>query len=606
MSGIFYCGDNLEILNELVPAESVDLVYLDPPFNSQRTYNITYKDSRAQAEAFKDHWSWEEAAPQYEKLLDATDTPTRLKTLLRGLRDLLIDDDNDLLAYLAMMAPRIFALHRTLKPAGSLYLHCDPTASHYLKLMLDAVFGATGFLAEIIWKRTHNHGDPKRTFGAITDTVLFYGKNSETIFNPVYRKFTVDYTAKRFSTKDADGRAWQSVTLASPNPRPNLHYPYIASNGVTYQPHANGWKCEPEKMRALDRDGRLHFPKKAGGQLRKKMYLDESPGVKVQNLWDDIFPVNSQAAERIGYPTQKPLALLERIIGASSNPGDLVLDPFCGCGTTIEACETMGRRWIGIDIARKAVEVTEERFRKLNLDAPEIQWYPPDAQAAGALAERDPHKFEAWIRRKVRANRRRKHDRGIDGESFFRDAAGHVTHALISVKGGKLNPAMVRELRGTMERERVEIGVLVSMHEPSKEMRLEATHAGFLKAQDAEGPIPRLQLVTVERLFSDLPAIRAPGVNVTEMPLPTVPTGKPAEQLALDLAPRAPSKGAAVATSTSARKPSVQGPGLRNAPTIAEPVLRVADGFKLKPTEPRKATAKQRVLPLKVPGAKGK
>lgn len=542
MSGILYCGDNLDVLREYVPAESVDLVYLDPPFNSRRTFNVVYKGSRAQEVAFKDYWSWGEAAPTFARLIESADAPPRLRHLLKGLRELLLEEDSDLLAYVAMMAPRVVALHRVLKTGGSLYLHCDPTASHYLKLLLDATFGSTNFGAEIIWKRTHNHGDPKKTFGAITDTLLFYSKGEAKFFNPAYRPFTDDYTGQRFTGLDADGRRWQSVTLASPNPRPNLHYPYKASNGVTYQPHANGWKCELEKLAAMDRDNRLHFPKKAGGQLRKKMYLDESPGVKVQNLWDDIFPVNSQAAERLGYPTQKPLALLERIISCSSDKNALVLDPFCGCGTTIEACERLGRRWIGIDIARKAVEVTEERFKRLGLEAPMVEWFPPDAQAAAALAERDPHKFEEWARRMVRAVRRRKKDRGIDGESFYRDAAGAITHALVSVKAGKLNPAMVRELRGTMERERVPIGVLLSLHEPSKEMKLEATHAGYLKVSDAEGPIPRLQLVTVERLFSDLPPVRAPGVNVTEMPRPTVPLGvaKPNQQLAFDLEAKKP------------------------------------------------------------------
>jgi site-specific DNA-methyltransferase (adenine-specific) len=561
MSGIFYCGDNLELLTvlDLVPAESVDLVYLDPPFNSQRTFNIVYKDSRAQAEAFKDHWSWEEAAPQYGRLLEATDTPPKLRTLLRGLHDLLIDEDSDLLAYLAMMAPRVFALHRVLKPSGSLYLHCDPTASHYLKLILDGVFGSGNCLSEVIWKRTHNHGDPSRTFGAITDTILFYGKGQPKTFNPQFRPFTSDYATKRFSGRDDDGRRWQSVTLASPNPRPNLHYPYKASNGVTYQPHANGWKCEIEKMRAMDRDCRLHFPAKRGGQLRKKMYLDESPGVKIQNLWDDIYPLNSQAEERVGYPTQKPLALLQRIIEASSEPGDLVLDPFCGCGTTIEACARLGRRWIGIDIARKAVEVTEARFKKLGLEAPEIEWYPPDLDAAQALAARSGIKFEEWVRRKIRAARRRKHDRGIDGESYFRDAENKLWHVLVSVKGGKLNPAMVRELRGTLEREHAAIGVLVTMNEPSKEMRLEATHAGFLKVSDAEGPIPRLQIVTAERLFSERPAIRAPGVNVTEMPKPVVPAEVP-EQLALRLEPPKPPRKATKRSEEKARPAAEEAP----------------------------------------------
>ncbi len=558
MSGIFYCGDNLDLLTVLdrVPAASVDLIYLDPPFNSQRTFNIVYKDSRAQTEAFKDHWSWGEAAPQYAKLLEATETPPKLRTLLRGLHDLLIDEDSDLLAYLAMMAPRIFALHRVLKSSGSLYLHCDPTASHYLKLILDAVFGSAGFLSEIVWKRYGAHGNSSR-YGAVHDILLFYGKTNEVIFNKQFVPYDDEYAASRFRLVDKDGRRYQEQNLSNPSLRPNLRYPYKASNGVTYHPHQNGWKCDLERMQQLDREGRLHFPKNPRGRLRMKMYLDECEGVAVQDVWTDI--MKAPEKERVGYPTQKPLALLERVILSSSNPGDLVLDPFCGCGTTIEACARLGRRWIGIDIARKAVEVTEARFKKLGLEAPEVEWFPPDIDAAQTLAARSGIKFEEWVRFKIRAARRRKHDRGIDGEAYFRDAQNHLTHVLVSVKGGKLNPAMVRELRGTMEREHAPIGVLVTINEPSKEMKLEATHAGFLKETDAEGPIPRLQIVTVERLFSDRPAIRAPGVNVTEMPKPVVPAEVP-EQLALRLEPPKPTRKVRKQTEEKARPPAEEAP----------------------------------------------
>lgn len=537
MSGIFYCGDNLEILSELrlVPDDSVDLVYLDPPFNSQRTYNIVYKDSRAQAEAFKDHWSWEEAAPAYSKLLDSSETPAKLRTLLRGLRDLLIEDDADLLAYLAMMAPRIFALHRVLKPTGSLYLHCDPTASHYLKILLDAVFGSSGFTSEIVWKRTNVHSDSKR-WSPVSDTILFYAKGDGFTWNPIYAPHSDEYIASKYRYEDTDGRRYRLDNMTSPNPRPNMMYDWRG-----HASPAKGWRYSKETMHRLHEEGRIWYPDSKAKRPQLKRYLDEMPGTLLGNVWTDIDPINSQAIERLGYPTQKPIELMARIISASSNAGDLVLDPFCGCGTTIEACERLGRRWIGIDIARKAVEITEERFSKLKLQAPVVEWYPPDADAAAALAARPGggNKFEEWARRKVRAVRRRKHDRGIDGEAFFKDERGHITHVLVSVKSGKLNPAMVRELRGTMAREQGTIGVLVSLHEPSKEMRLEATHAGYLPVSDDEGQIPRLQFVTVERLFSDKRPIRAPGVNVTEMPAATVPQSKPqAEQLSLDLSPK--------------------------------------------------------------------
>lgn len=580
MSGIFYCGDNLEVLGELIPAESVDLVYLDPPFNSQRTYNIVYKDSRAQAEAFKDHWSWEEAAPQYMKLLEATEAPAKLRTLLRGLRDLLIDDDADLLAYIAMMAPRIFALHRVLKPTGSMYLHCDPTASHYLKLILDATFGTIGFVSEIIWQRTNVHSDAKR-WSPVSDTLLFYSKGTDFRWNPIHVPHSDEYLASKYRFKDQDGRRYRLGDITSPNPRPNMMY--------EWRGHAspkNGWRFSKETMARLHDEGRIWYPDSKEKRPQFKRYLDEMPGTLLGNVWTDIDPINSQAFERIGYPTQKPLALLERILIASSNPGDLVLDPFCGCGTTIEASERLGRRWIGIDIARKAVEVTEERFKRLSIELPVVEWYPPDTDAAAALAQRSGIKFEAWVRQKIRASRRRKHDRGIDGEAFFRDEQNRMTHVLVSVKGGKLNPAMVRELRGTMERERAPIGVLVTLHEPSKEMRLEATHAGYLNESDAEGQIPRLQIVTVERLFSDRRPIRAPGVNVTQMPEPTVPAGdaKQPEQLSLSLEPKPK---AAVKKATPPAPTQTARGGVRKTRPAEPSVLRVADSAK--------ARAKKRV-----------
>jgi site-specific DNA-methyltransferase (adenine-specific) len=533
VSGIFYCGDNLEILGELglVPAGSVDLIYLDPPFNSQRTYNVVYKNSQAQELAFKDYWSWDEAAPTFARFIESTEVPERLRTMLRGLHDLLIEDDADLLAYIAMMSPRLVALHSVLKTHGSFYLHCDPTASHYLKVILDSLFGVQRFKNEIIWKRKAGRGETNNTavrFGVSHDVILFYVKGKDSYFSAQTRPNNPQYIASKFTHDDGDGRIYRLDNLTSPSPRPNLCYEYKG-----YQPPRNGWAVSLERMKEMDREGRVWFPADKTKRLQRKRYLDELEGETVDTLWDDIAPINSQAAERLGYPTQKPLALLERIIAASSKRGDLVLDPFCGCGTTIEACETMGRRWIGIDIARKAVEVTEERFQKLGREAPEVEWFPPDLDAAEALAKRSGIKFEEWARFKLRAVRNRKRDRGIDGEALFQDQSGRKTHVLISVKGGgKLSPAMVRELRGTIEREKAPIGVLVTMHEPSKEMRREATLAGFISGAGGE-QFPKLQILTMKQVF-DGEGIRAPGANVTVMPPPRVPGGLPKdEQLAL-------------------------------------------------------------------------
>jgi hypothetical protein len=275
-------------------------------------------------------------------------------------------------------------------------------------------------------------------------------------------------------------------------------------------------------MQQLDREGRLHFPKNPNGRLRLKMYLDESQGVPVQDLWTDIL-LPSTSKERVNWPTQKPVDLLKRIILSSSSEGAVVLDPFCGCGTTIVACEMLKRQWIGIDVARKAVDILETRFATESLPEPSIVWHPADNEAATALAERDPDQFEAWVRRKLRAEKRR-NDRGIDGECFYKDDDRKSWHVIISVKGGHgLNPGMVRDLRGTIERENAPIGVLVCMYEPTDGMRLEATRAGFLPVNDVAGPIPRIQIVTVDQLFNERRPIRAPGDNSTPKAAPRLP-----------------------------------------------------------------------------------
>lgn len=295
-----------------------------------------------------------------------------------------------------------------------------------------------------------------------------------------------------------------------------------------------------ERFDRLDEVGLIYWSKGGEGQPNYKLFLEDAQGVPLQDIWIDIDPVNSQAKERIGFPTQKPLALLERIISVSCNVGDVILDPFCGCGTTVEAAERLGRRWIGIDSALKAVEVVTERFDRVGLPEPTVVYHPADLETAIALAnQRDKKPFERWVLRKIRAARRRKRDRGIDGEATFREHDGKKWHVLVSVKSGAIKPGDLRDLRGVMDREGAPIGVFVTRLPPTKEMRLEAVRNQYLSASDSEGPIPRLQLVQLERLFSDLPAIRAPGQNETPMPEPSVPTGTPQQQ-ELNLDPAKP------------------------------------------------------------------
>lgn len=522
MAGRIYCGDNLDVLAEYIPRESVDLIYLDPPFNSQRTYNLIYKDQRAQEEAFKDYWSWEgDAASKFHEIVESSEIAKAIRTLLRALHDVLIDNDSDQLAYLTMMTPRLVALHRALKPTGSLYLHCDPTASHYLKLVLDSIFGIDKFETEIIWQRSTGKALSTRRLPNNHDVILVYRKgddatwNVDDMFMPYDEDALDEKTEDKYKHRDADGRRYTLGDLTNPNPnRPNLTYEFLG--------HTKVWRWRKERMMLAHREGLVVQPS-PGAVPRLKRYLDEQRGKPLGDVWTDIPPLNSQAKERLPYPTQKPLALLDRIIRASSTKGDVILDPFCGCGTTVEAAERLGRRWIGIDIARKAVEVIEGRFERVELAAPEIVWHPADPKSAEALAERDKRQFEDWALRKIRATRIRKKDRGIDGEAVFKNGTV-TTHVLVSVKGGKhLAPTFVRDLRGTLEREKASIGILLSMFEPSKEMKLEATRAGYLSVSDDEGPIPRIQLVTVAQLFDDPRPIRAPGENKTQMPRPSVP-----------------------------------------------------------------------------------
>ena len=356
-----YHGDNRSILQEQFAGESVDLVYVDPPFNSGRSYRASLRGEdgahrRLQPAVFDDVWHWDEAARQaYEELVTGDQGPTA--AMVAALRSFI--GANSLMAYLVMMAIRLVELRRVLKPSGSLYLHCDPAASHYLKIMLDTVFGIRNFRNEIIWKRTNSHNDARRKFADLADTIYFYSKGSTYTYHPVYVPYSEDYVRSNYRQTDEQGRRYTLRDLRSPNPRPNLTYTYKG-----YAPHKNGWSISRERMAQLESEGRLHFPKKPTGRLRMKRYLDEMPGVPLGNVWDDIAPVQAHAAERLGFPTQKPLLLLERIISAGSNEGDLVLDPFCGCGTTIHAAHNLNREWVGIDNSGLALSLQQRRLRE--------------------------------------------------------------------------------------------------------------------------------------------------------------------------------------------------------------------------------------------------
>jgi DNA modification methylase len=501
-----YYGDNLQVLREHIDSRSIDLVYLDPPFNSNRAYNVLFseksgEESPAQIEAFDDTWTWNyETEALYLELLTG-DAPLTVKDALEAMRKLL--GDNDILAYLSMMTARLIELRRVLKPTGSLYLHCDPTASHYLKVILDAIFGPKNFRNEIIWQRTAVKGDARMRFGRNHDVLLFYSQGADLTFNRLRMPHSAVYKA-RFRHNDHDGRGpYQDAPLDSPNPCPNLTYDYKG-----YPAPKNGWRVSLEEMERLDAEGRLIFPKNPGARIRRKLYVDEQEGVPMGDVWTDIPPINSQAAERLGYPTQKPLPLLERIITASSRPGDLVLDPFCGCGTTVDAAQRLGRRWIGIDITTLAIDLIDARLRHTYTETIrenyEILGIPRDIPGARALFERSPFEFERWCVMLVdgQPNEKQVGDRGVDGVIRIPvDAKGSSHRVLVSVKGGSTNPAHVRDLVGTVESQKAAMGLLITMRPPTNAMLEAANHSGVYKYPVNGNLYPRVQIITIEQLL---------------------------------------------------------------------------------------------------------
>ncbi len=334
-----YYGDNLQILRDYIPDESVDLVYLDPPFNSNRSYNVLFKetgakDSPKQIEAFEDTWHWGKVAQDtFEQIaLHGSDDTARL---LKAMVDAL--GHNDVTAYLAMMSVRLIELRRVLKPTGSIYLHCDPTASHYLKVLMDSIFDPTNFRNEITWQRTNVHNDAKR-WGTVADTLLYYGKTQDVVWNPPRVPHSEGYLASKYTHDDGDGRGpYRLDNMTSPNPRPNMMYGWKGHASPPY-----GWRYSKETMARLDAERRISYPSSTARRPQLKRYLAEMSGSAMNSIWTDIAPINSQAKERLGYATQKPLALLERIISASSKEGGLVLDPFCGCGTAVHAAHKLG------------------------------------------------------------------------------------------------------------------------------------------------------------------------------------------------------------------------------------------------------------------------
>lgn len=502
---LFY-GDNLPILREYIPDESVDLIYLDPPFNSNRDYNVLFKDesgedSEAQIVAFTDTWHWGPTAEQeYDELV--TDGSPTISDMISALRGFI--GSNQMMAYLVMMTARLVELHRVLKPTGSLYLHCDPTASHYLKIILDTIFGIEYFVNEIIWIRSLPHGNVSKKFGASHDVILFYKRSKHAQWNGSYVPHREEYLDQFYRHKDERG-VYRLVSCINPNPdRPNLTYEW---NGVT-----KVWKYTQERMQRMHDEGLLVYSKT--GIPSYKNYLADMKGTVTQDTWTDIPPLMGSSAERLGYPTQKPIALLERIVQASSNEGDVILDPFCGCGTTIAAAQKLGRRWIGIDITHLSIALQKYRLAEMYPTLTfKVIGEPEDMGAARQLFKDDPYQFQWWALSLVRARPygaegsskqgKKGADGGIDGIiNFIDDTSGKPKRVIIQVKGGKVQANVMRDLLGTLDANKSVIGVLLTLEPPTKPMIDLATTAGFYESQSWGRKYPRLQILTIAELFA--------------------------------------------------------------------------------------------------------
>ena len=526
MPNTLFYGDNLQVLRDHIPDESVDLVYLDPPFNSNASYNVLFREksgeeSPAQIKAFTDTWEWtlETERTFQQDIILHTGTPSAVKDMISAFRQFI--GQNAMMAYLVMMTPRLVELRRVLKPTGSLYLHCDPTASHYLKLLLDTVFGARNFRNEITWQRTESHNTATR-YGNIADILFYYSKAESPTWNRGFHNYSdtnekySEQQMRRFRHEDDDGRRYRLDDLTAP--RPDSESGKFEWRGTMPSP-SRGWGYKLEQLEEWWAEGRIRTKRDGTPRMDGlKVYLDESEGKALQNIWTDIPRISNTSSERLGYPTQKPEALLERIIQASSDEGDVVLDPFCGCGTAVAAAQKLNRQWIGIDITHLAVALMKSRLKTMfNLDPGadyQVVGEPQDAGSARALWEQDPFQFQFWavslLEAQPQDQQRRGADRGIDGLLYFIDGPRRTPQkVVVQVKGGSTQVRDIRDLKGVVEREKAALGLFISLQEPTRPMREEEASGGFYRSDLWQRDFPKIQLRTIDQLLDgqgfDLP-----------------------------------------------------------------------------------------------------
>ncbi len=530
-----YYGDNLDVLRKHIPSNSIDLVYLDPPFNSNQDYNVLFRTSigapaSAQIEAFDDTWRWgNEAQKAYDEAIETDNS--RLSNLLIAFQSFM--QHNDMMAYLSMMAIRLVELHRVLKPTGSFYLHCDAVASHYLKILLDAIFGLERFRSEIIWRRSPSHNKTTRQFGPIHDTILYYTKSDSAYFAPPSTPYSVSYIESEFRFTDERGR-YRLNEIMGPGARsgesgqawrgydPSVRGRHwaIPASLKDHLPKSSDAMSLQQQLDELYRMGLIVLSRT--GRPKYKQY--PGSGITLQDIWafqpgtrgvlygsndaiDEDVKWLSNEEERLGYPTQKPLGLLRRIIQSSSKEGDIILDPFCGCGTAVDAAESLQRRWIGIDITYLAIDLISRRMMKRYSGISiAIEGAPKDIEAASHLASTAPYQFQIWAVSlaggRMHNDGKRGADGGIDGVIYFRASKSTTERALLSIKGGQnIGVGMIREFRATLDRERASIGIFISLAEPTKPMLVEAAAAGSYQ-HSAAGTVPRIQILTIRQMLT--------------------------------------------------------------------------------------------------------
>lgn len=529
---LFY-GDNLDILRRYIQSESVDLVYLDPPFNSKADYSILFKErgggqSSAQIQAFSDFWHWDDAAEKaYQEIQQSSPTVSdAVKAFVSFL------GRNDLTAYLVMMAVRLTELHRSLKKTGSLYLHCDPTASHYLKVILDTVFGAKNFRNEIVWKRTFAHGSADK-WGDVHDVILFYSKSDDYIWTDPTQPHQEEYLEDKYRFEDARGR-FRLVVLTGPgttggesgkswhgyNPTVGGRHWAVPRRAIS-QLKEEGVEIPDSLHKQLDlllEKGFIRFPEKKDGSQgvpEYRLYLS-AEGAPIQDIIADIPPINSQAEERMGYPTQKPVELLKRLIGASAKEGSWILDPFCGCGTAIYAAHELRMRWIGIDVTHLAISLMKSKLRELGVHTPRnyvIIGEPTTFPEAQELARQDKYQFQWWALSLVDARPvgapegsivgKKGADKGRDGYLTFKEGTDpNLRRIIVQAKGGdNVGATDVRDLIGTVNNSKAAMGLLITLNDPTKPMEEAAREAEYYESPTWGRKYPRIQIITVRELL---------------------------------------------------------------------------------------------------------